>query len=597
MNTRTLAAVLVVVGALVAVPVIGAVTGVSAASAPANQTATSSYSYDELARGGTQVSQEFPSVRQVDGSGYWLVRYPPSGFASYGSRGSQQFISPSTTVRRQQIRLFSGDFGENEQLPLTVVYWRASTETRTVTEGNTSTTKTVKTAEVIAVDEKQLTLEGVFRPHADIGLREFYDDQVRVTMWSPAQPELRWTFKLKTVATAAPVNINDQSDLQRYLLWWVVLPGLACVLGGQYTGSYFNREGGAGPDRRAKLIGGGLFLAGAMWLFGYVALASLIVSLPLAWAFALGWTAFANAWDQQNTVQSVAFVRLNTEQMPSPLESVDDLEEDADEDSVSQVLDAVGGEMTDFDLVEMPNGDLAVYESGFDAWYARFSGCYTKMNIRNQKAEVELSGGSEYDKLVFVAQDPETELVAHTAETTVVAWPWKTHGVDTGDDEDAEPPTDEELQKMSVLPGSLSMEHYLQTGAVAAVFAASMVGASQFIGSWLWGALAYVPLRLYFTKPVKGYARTSVAPGLARAAWATAFYQEIAMKRFGSITDMAKTIMRMDQRDNNLVEALREARDEESITSDAVNRDSVPFESEMVEEDPATSSSAAGGDD
>ncbi|RYJ08293.1 hypothetical protein ELS19_17205 [Halogeometricum borinquense] len=545
------------------------------------------YSLEFLASDGTEIHSEYVSVRNDGGSQYfWIVRYPPSGLASYGSSSNEEFIESSTTVRRNKIRVYTDEGTGEDKTEFVIVYWNRAT--REVQTENGTTTEPY--ADIEAVERAKVDLEDGFQPSADISLRGHYQNASHVTMWKAGNREVKWSFKHKSVATATPVNLNSQSDLQNYIVLWVVLPGLVAVLAGQRIGGYFNRGGGAGPNRRGLLLGGGIFAALAMWVVGYVALASLIVTLPVSWALALGWASFVNAWDQQNAVESVAFIRMDTEMMPSPLESVDDLEDRGDEGDLSQILDSIGAELVSHDLVEMPSGESAVYKEGFDAWYARFSGCYTRMVIRNEMATVDLSDGSEFDRLVFVEEDPETEIVEHTPERTIVAWPWRTYEPD-----DPENPTDEDLQYMSVLPTELDTENYLKSAAVIAAFAGSCLAARQYLGSWLWGTLAYVPLRFVFATPVRGYAHTRVAKGLARAAWTTAFYQQIAVKRFGSIQDMAKTILRLDEKEQNLVEALREARDEQSITADATDRKSMPFESEMVEDDPARG--ATGGDD
>jgi hypothetical protein len=177
-------------------------------------------------------------------------------------------------------------------------------------------------------------------------------------------------------------------------------------------------------------------------------------------------------------------------------------------------------------------------------------------------------------------------VVNHTPEQVITAWPWKTFNPDVADDEAL---SESDLQKMSALPEDLSTNNYVESAAVVGVSLAAMYASTQFLGSWIWGVGAYIPLRIYYSKPVKGYANTKVANGLARSAWATAFYLEITMARFGSVKDLARRLISKEKEEKNLQHALQDLSDEETITQQSASRDSdLPMGSDFLDDDPAT---------
>jgi hypothetical protein len=530
------------------------------------------YSLEFLASNGEVIHEEFTSVREADGGAYfWLVRYPPSGLNSYGG-SDKEYLKPDSTVRRNQVRVFADEGTGNDNTTFRVVYWTRAK--KKVTTNNSTTTE--EYAKIEAVENVSVDLEDGFQPSADISLRGHYDNASMVTVWKEGNDEVKWVFKHKSVATAAPVNINGQSDLQRYIMFWIFLPAVVSVTGGQKLGGWLRRTAGAGPSRRGLLIGGGLFVALGFWVAGYVALASLIVTLPLTWAFALAWISFAYALDEDSVVEEVGLLKGDLETVASPL------------DNDSDIVDAIEGQLESKEVVEMPNGDLAVYEDGFGPFYARLKGAYTKLNIRSQESEMDLSPSSDYDRLVWIDADRET-VIDHTPERVIIAWPWKTY----------QPPEDEEdldgeaMQKMAALPEELRAEHYIQTLGVAGALAGAAWISMRHLDTWIWGVGAVAPLLVgYFATAVRGYASTRVAPGQARSAWMTAFYLDLLVKQFSSIRELAQRVMELESKDVDIREELREMRDD-SLIERASKRDADPFGSDLVEDDPAR----AGGDD
>ncbi|WP_135807462.1 hypothetical protein, partial [Halorussus marinus] len=359
----------VFVGLVVLTLVAGAVAIPGAfASQDGGDSTSQQYTYDDLANGGTQVDQRYPSLRPAGtNTAFWTVRYPPSGINSYGGQNAnKEFLSPDTTVRRNKIRMMaSRPFdGSTKSYKFKVVYWTATE--KQVTEGNTTTTETV--ADVQAVDTKKLEFGQGFGQFADLNLRSHYEEPVRVTIWKVGQKdEVRWTFRHQSIATAQPVNIDSKSDLTRWLMLWNFLPSLV-VLGIASRGVPKLREAaGSGPDRTALLVGGGLFVTIGFLIWGYVELASLVAAVPLVFPLAVGWVAAAILLDQDTAVEEIGLVRFDTEAATSPI----------DEDA--EVLDALEAEIEGYDVVEMPNGDLAIYQDGFAPFWARLKGKYAKL--------------------------------------------------------------------------------------------------------------------------------------------------------------------------------------------------------------------------
>lgn len=554
---------------LIALAVLVVASAVAAPSVLAVQDAQSSseHSIEELRDGGTVISEEYPSVRRSGDEAWWLVRYPPSGLNSYGS-GAREFISASSVVRRDRVRLISSAFdAAGTTSTFKIVYW--TPQEQQVTTGNSTSTRTV--ANVQDTQTVKATYRGAFKPHADIPLRKYFDGPVHVTVWSTERPEdLRWTFQLETIATAQPVNIDSTSELYDWLLVWNFLPGLV-MLGAVSIGvPKFRDLGGAGPQRLGTLIGGGLFAGLAIFVMAYVELASLVAAIPLVFPALIAYVAGCVLLHDSSPVKSIGLVQFDTEAVQSPV----------DEDA--EIMDAMQGAIEGYDVVEMPNGDLALYEDGFKPFWARLHGCYTRLNIPNQEARIEMDG--DYDELVFVDEDQEA-LIDHQPEQVLLAWPWKTFAVDE-DVEDADDLDPSAMQKASVYPETLGAGEYIKTGVFAGVFALACLASRELIGTWVWGVTVAFPLALAVATPVKGHAHTTVAAGQARPAYTTAFYADYSVQRFQTIPDLLREVQRQSNKQLDVKQLLQQIGDE-SVIKRANDPDASPFQSELVENDPA----------
>lgn len=566
---------------LVAAAVAGAVLAPSVLAGDGNSASDGQrYSYEDLADGGTTVDERYPSLRPAGTHlAFWTVRYPPSGLNTYGGQdANKEFLQPDSTVRRNKIRMYTARpwDGQTKTFTFKIVYW--TEETKQVTEGNTTTTETV--AEVEAVDTKQLEFGQGFGQYQDIQLRSHYDEPVRVTIWLKGHRDsVRWTFKHQSIATAQPVNIDSKSDLTRWLLFWNFIPSLV-ALGLVSRGVPKLRDAaGAGPDRAATVIGGGLLVTLGFMIWGYVELASLVAAVPLVFPFAVGWVAGAILLDQDEAVEHIGLLRLDTEAATSPI------------DAEAEVLDALEAEVEGYDVVQMPNGDLALYQDGFGPFWARLKGKYAKLDVHNQASEIEARG--DYDRLFVIDQDAE-DLIDHQPETVVMNWPWRTYDPETDDERLAD-----------VLPHDLGREQYIATAFYFGGLAAATWASQQWLGTWIWGAATCVPGSLVaFAEPVAGRGDIYCAPGQSRKAYATALYMEVTLRRFETIPQLLREVIDANKRELDVKEMLRQL-DDESIIKNSNDPDANPLESRLVEDDPSVSDGdksfrdqvGAGGDD
>uniref|UniRef100_UPI00143DEDD9 hypothetical protein n=1 Tax=Halorussus marinus TaxID=2505976 RepID=UPI00143DEDD9 len=307
---------------------------------------------------------------------------------------------------------------------------------------------------------------------------------------------------------------------------------------------------------------------------------SLVAAVPLVFPLAVGWVAAAILLDQDTAVEEIGLVRFDTEAATSPI----------DEDA--EVLDALEAEIEGYDVVEMPNGDLAIYQDGFAPFWARLKGKYAKLDVNNRASEIPATG--DYDRLFVIDQEPE-ELIDHQPETVVMAWPWRTYDEDTDDERLA-----------SVLPHDLRREHYIGTAFYLGALATATWASQQWLGTWIWGAAACVPGSLVaFATPVAGEGEIHCAPGQARKAYATALYMDVTLRRFETIPQLLREVIDANKREMDVQQMLSQLNDE-SIIKNSNDPDANPLQSEMLESDPAVSDDeqglrdqvgTAGGDD
>ncbi|WP_338740388.1 hypothetical protein [Haloplanus salilacus] len=569
-RVRLLLAALIVVS-MIAVPF--AAMGQSGGEAGTTPSADE-YSLSELQNGGEVVDERYPSLRTAgDYTAFWMVRYPPRGMGSYGDRGSQQFIEPSSTVQRQKVRMYASfPFdGETRNFTVTKVYW--TRDSKTVQTDNGTTTESV--ANISAIDQQTLQYQSGMRRTQEVSLRGYYDQATRVTVFLglPDGDRLRWTFNIKTIPTAEPVSIDSRGDLYEFILLFVILPTLLVVWLVDKKVSAFRRSALAGTGHGPGFwIAIGTVMAAVAYTTGYYATASLTAALPFVFPLLVGWVVGAfRLEDDDDAVETWGFVKMDPETAASPLKEK------------AEILDSAEIEVRGFDVVHTPEDKPALYSKGLLSMWARSKGKYATIDIENKEAEWE--GVGDYDKIIVVDQDAP-DLVEHLPERVIWKFPWRTYTPPTDEDGDIiEDAHDAALFR--ALPQELDKSTYIGIAGMVLTPIAAAFLSHEFVGAWQWGPIACAPLILRYAEPIEGEARAYAAPGQARKAWTTAWYADINMKRFATIDQLAKALLESEERKYNVEEWLNEFR-EEGVIDSANDSDSDPFDYVMSEDDPAT---------
>jgi len=577
-------------GFLVVLLVISALSVPLSAGVDAQSSTDQDWTLQDLQKQGTVTDERYPSLRTAgEMTAFWMVRYPPRGTGTYGQRSSQEFLTPTTTVHRNQIRLY-GSFpfdGQNRTFTLTKVYWHPDTRKKETSNG---TVITERYANVTAVGEQEVTFQSGMRRHNDIRLRGHYDNAERVTMLMdlPSGDTLRWTFKHKSIATAqAAPDINTRGDLNEYILLWVVLPTILLSLISYTYVPKFRRKALAGTGRGAMAwIAIGFIFAVGAYFVGYYALASLTAHFPVVFSIFIAYVvAVMQLEDDNDAIENWGFIRMDPETATSPL------------DDKSEILDSGDIEIEGYDVVFDEDGAPVLYSKGLLSMWARYKGCYARLNINNKEAEWDCVG--DYDKVVIVDQDAPA-LVEHLPSRVIFTWPWRTY----------QPPRDDEGNlledeldpgKLRALPESIGKEQYFQAAGMVAIPAMAAYASLDFVGAWQWGVLACLPLALLFAEPIEGRAQSWVAPGQARKAWTTAWYVDLNVRRFGTIDAVLEKLIESENKQYDAEKWLQDLRDE-GLIDEAHNREGRPFDSVLSDDDPALDrderpSAAAGGDD
>ncbi|MFC7248259.1 hypothetical protein ACFQJ5_00140 [Halomicroarcula sp. GCM10025324] len=553
--------------------------------------ASSEWTLSDLQKQGEVTDTRYPSLRVAgEMEAFWLVRYPPRGTGTYGDQNSKKYIKPTTTVQRNKVRLYASfPFdSQNRTFSLTKVYWHPDSR-QVQTDNGTVVTK--RYANVTAVGTQNVTFQSGMRRHSEVLLRGHYDDAERVTMLLslPDGNTLRWTFKHKSIPTAkAAPDISSRGDLNEYILLWVVLPTLLLSFISYKKVPKFRREALAGTGRGAGTwIAMGFVVAIGAYLLGYYALASLTAHFPVVFSLFIAYVvAVMQLEDDEDAVETWGFIRIDPETATSPL------------DDKSEVLDSGDIEIEGYDVVFDENNEPVLYSRGLLSMWARYKGCYARLNIDNKEAEWNCVG--DYDKVIVVDQDAPA-LVEHLPSRVIFAWPWRTYQPPRNDDGEL---LEDDLDpgKFRVLPESIGAQQYAQLAGMVAVPAMAAFASMDFVGAWQWGPLTCLPFVLMFAEPIEGKAQSWVAPGQARKAWVTAWYTDLNVRRFGTIDQLLEKLIESENKQYDVEDWLRDLR-EDGVVNEAHNRQSKPFDTVLSDDDPALdrddepSTAAAGGDD
>ena len=564
---------------LVAILLVGAVAAPMAlAQSSSSSSDAGDYSYSELRNNGEVVDDRYPSLRVAgEMTAFWFVRYPPSGLGGYGDRANQQYIEPSETVERNRVRLYATHpfDGGNRSYTVTKVYWTPETRQEKLDNG-TVVKRTV--ANVSAVDKQSVEFQSGMRRHEDVGLRGFYEDSTRVTVFLEGEgiERQQWTFKHQSTETATPVNIGSKGDLLEWSILWILLPSLFVAWVADSRVSSFRKSARAGPGYGVGVwIALGVISIAGLYFFAWSQLASLTAQLPLVLPLLVGWVLAARRIeDDDEEREQWGFIRLDPSSATSPL------------DEKAEILDSAEIEIEGRDVIRTEDGTPALYNSGIMSMWARAKDCYATIDVRN--AEAEWSGVGDYERVVVVDQDVD-ELIHEIPERVVFAWPWKTYSPPRDEEgEILEEQYDPELDE--ILPDELGRDAYIRSfGVVASPVAAAFV-TSTWLGAWFVGPLLLLPAAFLYAEPIDGVAWTDVAPGQARKAWTTAWYLDLNVRRFGTIDEVLEALVEAENRERfDVSQWLDEAR-EEGLIDRAHDSQSKPFDTSLSKDDPALGS-------
>ncbi|WP_436931670.1 hypothetical protein [Halosimplex halobium] len=396
-STVSLAA-LVLVGLLVAAPIVATV-AVDGAAAAANQSASSAsdqggeYSLEELKRNG--VRQNVDSVRMGDTSDimYWLVYWPANDvFASPGSDEGGEYLPANHSLGRDTVYLRTWAFSDREET-VHMVFWNK--KTRTVEEGNTTV------VEPYAANVNHVTREVTVdrgRPTVPIDLPN-HQSQKRVTMWVEGKDWARWTFRHKSLATTKPMQIDSAGDylgsvIVDFLLW-IVLGGFAV---GSLCKTAIDRAGdGPGYGLTPWVIG--LSLAtGIGSLMFFESVAALVVNAHIVLsAYVVAIIGIVMLETYSTGVSKAMFFQPQLTHAESP--------------TGDDAFDMLDGELEDARIVRGTDGTVSVITRGFLPFLARAFGAKARLyNAERLRTRVNLQN-SKWDEL-FVA-DPEADEILH----------------------------------------------------------------------------------------------------------------------------------------------------------------------------------------
>jgi hypothetical protein len=532
---------------------------------------TAEFSLRELRYTGEIVDPRYPSLRVAGESvAFWSVSYPPTGFNSYGAGSAEtKYLASNVTVHRNKVRLFATHpfDGEDHQYDATVVYWNPETRS-TGPNGN----QTERVANVTRTGTQMLSFGPGFKRHDDLKLAGYYDGTRRVTVFLADQDGERvgqWTFKQASIKSAQPVNIDSRGELWSWVMWWVFLPSLAGVGIVGFLVPKWRKSAGAGPNRMGTMLGAGLLIGGVSLTVGYYALTSLVAAIPIVIPATITYLVATILINDTSDVRSVELWQFDTMNVTSPV------------DPEAFTKDIVDGRNKTVSTIEMPNGETAVYKTGFGPFIARLNGFYAEFSVDNVRSRIEMGGNP--DEIVVVDQALD-ELIDHVPEGILFRWPWRSYNSDDLPDD----PDDigvSEYRKASVLPDSLGVGNYIATGILAAIIGGACFGSHQYLGSWMWGVAVVVPIALFYAEPVDGYATTVAARGHARSALANMFYADFEMNRTSTLDELMEEVGRMNRQ---VQEARKYAKQksEQSIIDKANDQNSTPFDADRFDKDP-----------
>lgn len=214
----------------------------TAAPAAVGQQSNSGADYElsELQRGGTTHEGAPTSMRFLGSYGSATVRHEPVGLGTE----DWDYVGRNTRVQTNEITLKTIRLGDpDETLTVHVVAWNRAT--RTVETENGTTTEPVATNVTEQVVEVEL---GRGYDRATVPLPASFDETQRITMWIEEYPDARWTFKHRSIATAAPIDISTWGGFLETFATKIGIIALPAMLGGAIVARRHRERALVGPQ-------------------------------------------------------------------------------------------------------------------------------------------------------------------------------------------------------------------------------------------------------------------------------------------------------------------------------------------------------------
>ena len=503
------ASIALVVLALLAVPVVGLATA-SIGDRPPQQVATNAtgeYTLAELKEDGTHYDK--PSARIASDHVYWLTHEPGDEPWKTEPELLDEPLVKSNTLYLNSIRVSP----EPVEFDVHMVFWEP--HTRTVTEGNTTTTEQV--ARNVVDVEQRVTL-GRGWPTATLDLPH-HDDPVRLTIWIEGLgEEARWTLRHHSIATSDAIAINSEGDY----LWRAFQEFIGPVIVGAFGVGYLVKRA---LDRAG---------VGPMWGYGpWIFLISLVTAFVVAGVFGSFAEIFVHAPQivagYVVAIFGVIVLETYTADVTDAL-FIQPEPESARSASGEHALDARRARKREETLLRTPGGDVAIVRSGLFPFLARvFGGTATLQGLENLDTEIEWTND---DGNLFVVAPGSDDVLEYVPES----FEW-----------DTEP-------------------SYVLGAAVVAG-----LGSGWYLSATLGfavGVLVFVAGAAVFLRATDGHAAIEPAPAHLRSAWVTSMFltkeadeaatlQESRKKRIREAAKNEKHVEReLEERDATLVEEM-----------------------------------------
>ncbi|NHN40050.1 hypothetical protein G9C85_00155 [Halorubellus sp. JP-L1] len=399
MTNRTfiaLGVLMLVASATIAVVAVDGAGAGAGASTTSNDTAD--YSLEELRQGGVKPAGAPDSARQFSW-GFVSVRHSEPNPMVPGWK----YLESGSTVKTDELTVYSGRFGDVDDMDaeLVVVYY--DTERVTVQDGNTTRRETVVANQT--TERKEIDLQSGYAT-TNVSLQSHYDDSKEVTMWlengdgDPLEGA-RWTFTHRSIPTTQSIGFSTWGGLSMFLFWNVIGPGILGTLAGFKQGHSMLKQAGRGPGLG---LGGWGFIAivgiiGVAWTAWYD-LAVVLTTLPIISGLTIAAVAF------------VAYLEVGGGETKRALFRRDELG-DAQSPTGEDAKHVTYTETDRLEFVETDDGDLMPVKPGILPFIARWRGTAPTLSVDELQTRLENQGDAS--DVEFVADPLEDEAVHYTA--------------------------------------------------------------------------------------------------------------------------------------------------------------------------------------